>query len=160
MGGSVAQLAMDDCFNKFIKEEKVKSAIRQNTYMDDVSILNNDPDVSIQSIVRTVDGALAQGSFKIKHWVCAGDTETVKFLSYHYEAHTDTFCVKPVINWSPRHRGARRAPDITTHADLVEYIASNLVTKRHVASMVMGTMFDSLQIFCPYRTNLKFTLPW
>ena len=87
--------------------------------------------------------------------MCVGDTEVVKFLSYHYEAHTDTFYVKPVINWSPRHRGARKAPDITTHADLVEYIASNPVTKRHVASMVMGTMFDSLQIFYPYRTNLK-----
>ena len=107
LGGPVAQLAMDDCFNKFITEEKVKSAIRENTYMDDVSILNNDLDVPIQSIVRTVDGALAQGSFKINHWVCAGDTETVKFLSYHYEAHTNTFCVKPVINWTPRHRGAR-----------------------------------------------------
>ena len=72
--------------------------------MDDVSILNNDPDVPIADIVRTVDNALHKGSFTIKNWVCVGDNETVKFLSYYYEAHTDTFRVKPVINWSPRHR--------------------------------------------------------
>ena len=83
LGGLVAQLAMDDCYNKFIKEEKVKSALGENIFMDDVSDLNNDPDVPIVDIVRTVDNALHKGSFKIKNWVCIGDTETVKFLSYN-----------------------------------------------------------------------------
>ena len=67
-------------------------------------------------------------------------------MSYHAE--TDTFSVRPRINWSPKKRGVRKSKDITNMEEL-QTRASQGLTKRNVASLLMGTLHD------PYINNLK-----
>ena len=109
--------------------------------------MSNDASVPIYDLVRTVDAVLLKGNFQIKQWVCSKQQtqEEIKFLSYVYDASKDHFAVHPVMNWSPRHRGARKAPDITTREEVVEYIKEHVMTRSHWMYVKLPQNLGALQ---------------
>ena len=79
----------------------------------------------------------------------------IQFLSYIYHAETDTFTVRPKINWSSHKRGVKKAEDVKNMDQLKEHIKEFPLTKRSMASILMGSINDPLQIMAPYVDNLK-----
>ena len=106
-------------------------------------------------MIQEVDTALNKGNFQVKQWTKTGDTGQVKFFSYMYHPQFDTFNVRPHVNWSPRKRGARTAPDVKNIAELQQHAKQFSLTKRSVASLVMGTLFDPLMVMSWYILILK-----
>ena len=93
----------------------------RSLYMDDVLVVSIDKSNPVQKMVQEVDTALNKGNFQVKQWTKTGDTGQVKFFSYMYHPQFDTFNVRPPVNWSPRKRGARSAPDVKNIAELQEH---------------------------------------
>ena len=91
----------------------------------------------------------------MKEWVKTGDRSDTKFLSYTYHALTDTFSARPKINWSPRKRGIRKSADCKSMVEVKSMAELYGLTKRTVASILMGTIHDPLGLFLPYVNNLK-----
>ena len=106
-------------------------------------------------MITEVDSALLKGNFGVKGWVRTGDKVSIKFLSYYYHAERDTFSVKPNVNWSPKRRGARLAPNVENVEDLKKHVEMYPLSRRNLASILMGTLYDPLQIYEPYQNNLK-----
>ena len=61
------------------------------------------------------------------------ENKKIKFLSYTYHAESDTFTVRPKINWSPRKRGVRKTEDVKTIEELRNHITEYRLTKRSLA---------------------------
>ena len=106
-------------------------------------------------MIGEVDQGLKRGNFVVKEWIKTGDNSDTKFLSYQYHAASDTFSARAKINWSPKKRGIRQAADCKSLAEVKDMAEIYGLTKRSVASILMGTCHDPLGIFLPYVNNLK-----
>ena len=113
LGGSTAQLVIADCFDNFVPLE-TRATLDCSPYMVEIIIGSNDKDNPVKKMITEVDYAFKEGNFEVQSWVKTGDSEKVKFLSYMYNPETDTFNVRPNINWSPRKRGVRSQPNVKT----------------------------------------------
>ena len=76
--------------------------------MDDILVASINKSNPVQKMVQEVDNALNKGHFQVKKWTKTGDKDQVKFFSYMYHPETDTFNVRPHVNWSPRKRGGQK----------------------------------------------------
>ena len=124
-------------------------------YMYDIMLASLDIKRPVDQMINQVDSALLKGNFGVKGWVKTGDKVSIKFLSYYYNAERDTFNVKPNIIWSPKRRGARTAQNVENVEDLKIHVQNYPLTRRNLASILMGTLYNPLQIFVPYQNNLK-----
>ena len=145
LGGCTAQLAIQDCFETFVPAETRKVTDR-GLCMDDVMLSSLDATRPIEKMITEVDSALLKGNFGVKGWVRTGDKISIKFLSYLYHAERDTFSVKANVNWSPKRRGARQAPNVENVEGLRQHVEMYPLTRRNLASILMGTLYDPLQI--------------
>ena len=59
------------------------------------------------------------------------------------------------INWAPKRRGIRKAINCKTMSEVRDMAKEFVLTKRAVASILMGTVHDPLGIVLPYINNLK-----
>ena len=91
----------------------------------------------------------------VKEWIKTHDDKDTKFLSYTYHAFSDKFSARPKINWAPKKRGTRRHADCKSMAEVKTMVDNFGLTKRSVASILMGTIHDPLGFFLPYLNNLK-----
>ena len=98
--------------------------------MDDIMLGSGGPENSIENMVQEVDSGLKRGNFEVKEWVKTGDEKQVKFLSYLYHAKTDTFSVRPKVNWSPKKRGVRKSQDVTSMEELRDHTYNKLWTHK------------------------------
>ena len=104
LGGSTAQLAISDCADKFMGVNTRKS-LNESIYMDDIMLPSYSLKDKIGNIVDKVDTGINKANFNVKEWVLTGEKKKkIKFLSYIYYSETDTFSVRPKINWSPLKR--------------------------------------------------------
>ena len=155
LGGPVAQFAIFDtavsCMSK-----QVAADIEENAFMDDLQTLSYETG-SITPLVSEVDEALKKRNLAVKEWVVSGSEtkKEVKYLNYGWETLSDSIYLRPRINWSRKRRGAREAPDVTTKEQLIDHIQKYPITKRNLASIVMGTLYDPLGLGQPYNNNLK-----
>ena len=78
-----------------------------------------------------------------------------KYVNYGWDTLSDCIYLRPRINWSKRRRGAREAPDVQTREQLVAHIQKYPITKKHLASIVMGSLYDPLGLGQPFVNNLK-----
>ena len=69
-------------------------------------------------MIKEVDQGLKKGNFIVKEWVKTGDHSNTKCLFYKYHGLTDTFSVRPKINWSPKKRGIRKSADCKSMAEI------------------------------------------
>ena len=152
LGGATAQAAISDCSEKFISAP-TRNIVQNSIYMDDLLI---GADEDIEQKIKEVDSGLKQGNFIVKQWTKTGDPVDTKCLSYTYHAKTDKFSVRPKINWSPKKRGVRKSVDCKTYQEIMDHVNIYGLTKRTVASILMGTIHDPLGVCLPYVNNLKF----
>ena len=119
--------------------------------MDDILLMGD----LVKMMTKEVDSGLSLANFNIPEWTVTGDKKQVKFLSYMYDASTDTFSVRPKVNWSPKKRGVRQAADVKTISELQQHAEKYGMTKRSVASLVIGSLHDPLGFMQPFQSNLK-----
>ena len=155
LGGPVAQYAIFDtaqtCMSKQVADD-----LQDNAFMDDLQVLSYE-EGNIDPLVSEVDVALRKRNLAVKEWIKIGSEtkKEVKYLNYGWDTMSDSIYLRPRINWSRRRRGAREAPDVQTKEQLDHHIRKYPITKRNLASIVMGTLYDPLGLGQPYNNNLK-----
>ena len=155
LAGSFCQLAIFDCAERFMIPENAQQ-LKENILMDDILIGADSMDILTNKIVD-IDQGLKQGDLSVKEWIVTGqDTEPIKYLSYIYHPKTDEFSPRININWSKIKRGARSGPPLEKIEDIKGYMQKFPITKKGVASLVMGLCHDPLGIVNPYINNFKF----
>ena len=155
LGGAVAGTAIFDVADTCMSD-KAAQCVREDSFMDDLLILEYFDSFSVDDLVKEVDGALKQKDLEVKSWTRTGDTVSgVKFLNYGYDPHTDMISLRPRVNWSPKRRGARIADDVKSMDELMEHMATYPLTKRSLASLVMGCLYDPLGMGITYNNNIK-----
>ena len=145
-------MAISDCADKFMGVNTRKS-LCESIYMDDIMLPSYSFKDKIANMVDEVDTGLNKANFNVKEWVLTGEKKKkIKFLSYIYYSETDTFSVRPKINLSPRKRGVRKAEDVKDMDQLKDHIKEFPLTKRTLASILMGSLHDPLHIMVHMST--------
>ena len=155
LGGPVAQFAIFDTAQSCMSAP-VAQNLQSNAFMDDLQVMSYES-IDISPLVSEVDSALKQRNLEVKEWIKAGSDQQkdVKYLNYGWMTSTDSIYLRPKINWSKKRRGAREAPDVQNREQLISHIKKYPITKKNLASIVMGTLFDPLGLGQPYNNNLK-----
>ena len=155
LGGPVSQFAIFDTAESCMSAE-VSDGLKENSFMDDLQVLSYDKE-NIDPLVLEVDTALKKRNLAVKKWVKVGSVQNkeTKYLNYGWDTMKDCLYLRPRINWSKKRRGAREAPDVQTREQLQTHIKKYPITKRNLASIVMGTLYDPLGLGQPYVNNLK-----
>ena len=143
------------CISMFMVNKDLKERLASTIYMDDVQIPvkpGEDPD---QLIKQTAE-ALERGGFEVKKWIKTGDPEEpVKYLSYDYLAKQDKIRLRLKLNMSKKKRSVRSEPDIKSYKEFEDKVNSMGLTKRNLASLLAGMIYDPLCLLSPYISNLK-----
>lgn len=156
LAGAFCSMAIFDAAKRFMKPENA-SKLRENIVMDDITIGVNGSMAELKEAVSDINSGLDKGSLSVKQWYFTGDNcEEMKFLSYLIDLCNDTLSVRTNFNWSKIKRGARTGPPLEKVEDINDYFIKYPLTKRAVASIVMGVCHDPLGIVQPYINNFKF----
>ena len=143
------------CISMFMKNEDLKERLASTIYMDDVQIPvkpEEDPD----QLIRQTAEALERGGFEVRKWIKTGDAEEpVKYLSYDYLAKQNKIRLRLKFNMSKKKRGVRTEPDIKSYKEFEERVNSMGLSKRNLASLLAGIIYDPLCLLSPYISNLK-----
>ena len=140
--GPMASLAIEDCAEQ-LKQPSVAGMVKRQIYMDDICIAVQHGE-DLDAMIQEVDSGLKQGSFIIKKWVKTGDSldDCVQYLSYDYLPEKDKFKVRIKMNYSKKKRGIRVQEDFKDIHQLAESVLHNGITKRNLASLIMGPWHD------------------
>ena len=156
LAGAFCTFCIMDCADRFMKPEN-KAQLQNNIMMDDILMGDFHSKERLKENVQDVDQGLNQGSLMVKGWSYSGEkSDLTKFLSYMYDSENDTFSLRTNFNWSKIKRGARSGPSLEDLDNIEEYFKKYPLTKKALASIVMGCAHDPLQIAAPYTNNLKF----
>ena len=155
LAGAMCTFCIADCANRFMKPENSKM-MRSNIIMDDIMIGQKNLQ-SLKESVQDINDGLNQGSLSVKDWTMSGDQkESFKYLSYITDPKKDTISLRTNLNWSKIKRGARTGPSLTKPEDIDEYMKIYPLTKKAIASVVMGCTHDPLGLADPYKNNFKY----
>ena len=77
------------------------------------------------------------------------------YLSYDYLPSEGKFKVRVSLNYSKKKRGIRTKEDFQNIHELAECVKTHGITRRNLASLLMGTCHDPLGVVDPYANNLK-----
>ena len=155
LAGAMCTFCIADCGDRFMKPENSKM-MKSNIIMDDIMIGQKNLQ-SLKESVQDINEGLNQGSLSVKDWTMSGDQkESFKYLSYITDPKEDTISLRTNLNWSKIKRGARTGPSLTKPEDIDEYMKIYPLTKKAIASVVMGCTHDPLGLADPYKNNFKF----
>ena len=155
LGGTVAGTAIFDVA-KNCMSAKAAQCVEEDTYMDDLLCLEYFDNLSVDDLMQEVDAALSGRDLEVKGWTKTGDNVPgIKFLNYGYDPYKDTISLRPRVNWSPKRRGARVTDDVKTVEELKRHMMTYPLTKRSLASLVMGALYDPLGLGIPFTNNIK-----
>ena len=156
LAGAFCSYAIFDTAHKFM-QPKNKDRLINNIMMDDIILGDYQNNTNLKMNVQDVDNGLNQGNLSVKGWSYSGEkSETTKILSYMYDSENDTFSPRTNFNWSKIKRGARSGSSLEKIEEIGDYFKKYPLTKKAIASIVMGTCHDPLGIVAPYINNLKF----
>ena len=151
----LAVLIIAMCICLFMKNEDLKKRLKTSIYMDDV-LIPVMPGENPDALIKQTAGALETGGFEVKTWVKTGDRgPPVKYLSYDYLPEQDRIRLRLKFNISKKKRGIRMEPDILSFSEFSDTVARVGLTKRNIASLLAGVIFDPLCLLSPYISNLK-----
>ena len=157
LAGSMCSYAIFDCSDRFMREESARM-LRENIIMDDILVGANGGR-SFEKLLETVkdiNEGLNQGSLCVKEWTLSGEKKpTFKYLFYLTDPHEDTILLRTNLNWSKIKRGARTGESLTRVEDIDQYMEKYPLTKKAVASVVMGCCPDPLGLADPFKNNFK-----
>ena len=156
LAGAFCTYCILDCAERFMKPHN-KKQLQSNIMMDDILLGDFYSKENLKENVQDVDQGLQKGSLMVKGWSFSKEkSDLTKFLSYMYDSESDTFSLRTNFNWSKIKRGARSGPPIEDLDNIEEYFKKYPLTKKAMASIVMGACHDPLQIVAPFTNNLKF----
>ena len=155
LGGPAAQFAIFDTANTCMSQQ-VGDTLKENAFMDDLIVLSYE-EGNIGSLISEVDASLKQRNLTVKEWVQSGSNQhkETKYLNYGWTPLQASIVLRPRINWSKKRRGARESPDVKTKEQLEAHMKKYPITKKNLASIVMGTLYDPLGLGQPFVNNLK-----
>ena len=158
LAGAMCTYCIFDCAERFMTTENGKLVI-ENIIMDDLMIgkRGRDSQQSLRKSVLNINEGLNEGSLGVKEWTFTGDNKPpFKYLSYLINPKEDTIAPRKNFNWTKIKRGARTGPSLTRAEDIDEYMQDYPLTKKAIASIVMGCCHDPLGLIDPYKNNFKF----
>ena len=79
----------------------------------------------------------------------------MKYLSYDYLAKQDKIRLRLKFNMSKKKRGVRTEPDIKSYKEFEERVNSMGLSKRNLASLLAGIIYDPLCLLSPYISYPK-----
>ena len=124
--------------------------------MDDVQIPVLNPSENVNELIRETEQGLEKGGFPIKSWTRTGqEGPPRKYLCYDYFPATDQIKLRIKFNMSKKKRGVRVEPDIENYDAFEDIVRKRGLSKRNVASLLAGVVFDPLGLASPYLANLK-----
>lgn len=141
---------------------EVKNIMCKNMYVDDIVHSCDDTDEALE-LMNNINLVLAEGGFKIKHWLMSGneignsdlsllDSREEKVLGLNWDPKEDKFSYKVKLNFSKKFRNVREGPCLT-RSDLEEKIPK-VLTKRTILSQV-AAVYDPLGLIAPFTLTSK-----
>ncbi|XP_071525744.1 uncharacterized protein [Panulirus ornatus] len=165
--GTIAMLALKLTAEMFQdKYPNATKVIINNSYVDDILGNCNNYETA-SNLMKEIERVVAQGGFKIKHWILSGDHSPVnirldlaeihkeKVLGVVWEPKRDVFVFEVKVNFSPKHRKVHIGPDIKQD-DLAGEMP-HCLTKRMLLSQI-ATQYDPLGLVCPVTLKAKLML--
>jgi len=160
--GTIASLALRKTAELSAEDFPVAATtIAESSYVDDI-LSSFEDDEEANSVIADIDHVLSKGSFFIKEWtksasesantkdICVGtpnpENETSKVLGVVWNAQSDTFEYKVKVNFSPKHRNIRSAPNLTVDNVLECFPA--VLTQRMILSQ-LNSFFDPVGLAAP-----------
>ena len=156
--GCIVMLAMKETA-RMLKEKfpLAFKIIDEDSYVDDI-LYSLDSMNELMSVIRDIEHILKQGGFKVKGWVNSGMTqkdenieilekESESVLGLKWNPKSDKFQFETKLNFSPKKRGIRLAPNLTKnniHSELPP-----ILTKRIVLSQI-AAIYDPIGLVAPY----------
>merc|ERR1711891_51038 len=142
----------------FIKNKSLKERLLRAIYMDDIQVGSKGPHENMDELITETEQGLKQANFHLKSWNKTGDQSIpggLKYLSYNYHSFDDKISLRFTFNMSKKKRGVREGPDFHNLAEFEEQIKMKPLTKRGMASLLAGVIYDPLGLTSCYLVNLK-----
>lgn len=162
LAGAMCAFCIADCSERFMTAKNSKM-VKDNIIMDDLMIGERktydkqDKLQDLKEAVQDINEGLNEGSLGVKEWTMTGeDKPPMKYLSYITDPKEDNISLRTNVNWSKIKRGARTGPSLTKPEDIDEYMKIYPLTKKAIASVVMGCVHDPLGLADPYKNNFKY----
>lgn len=154
--GTIATLALRYTVEKFGGEfPEVQDMIINNTYVDDI-LYSTDSIENAFSLIHDTEKILAQGSFRVKHWIISGhyencnvnviDSDCEKILGLKWNPKKDIFSFTVKVNFSPRMRKIRSGPNLDR--DEIDAKFPEVLTRRMILSQI-ASLYDPLGFAVP-----------
>ena len=160
--GTIASLALRKTAELSANDFPVAATtIAESSYVDDI-LSSFEDDEEANSVIADIDLVLSKGSFCIKEWtksasesvdtkeICVGtpnaEDETSKVLGVVWNPQSDMLEYKVKVNFSPKHRKIRSAPDLT--ADNVRECFPAVLTQRIILSQ-LNSFHDPIGLAAP-----------
>ena len=89
---------------------------------------------------------------------CSKQDDYTPYLSYDYLPEQDKFRVRIKMNYSKKKRGIRVKEDFKNIHELATCVKTHGVTRRNLASLLMGTYHDPLGIVDPYAKHSQYQI--
>ena len=141
--------------------------ILDNTYVDDIIDSMTADVLEVTTVVQQIKEVLHKGNFEVKQWISNEDllmaskelllsvgnvsNEKSKVLGMHWNPDIDGFEFKACINFSPKIRKLRSAPNLTVHQLKALKPA---FTRRMILSQING-IYDPLGLLVPFTIKAK-----
>ena len=144
------------CIMTFVLNEVLRKRIIDSTYMDDIQIPILSKEEDVDEFIQQTEAGLKKGGFSVKSWIKTGqDVAPQKYLCYDYYPKDDKIKLRLRFNMSKKRRGMRLEADIPDYDEFENYVKQRSLTKRNLASLLAGCVFDPLCLAAPYLANLK-----
>ena len=153
-----AIVALGMAISMFVVNKSLQARLQRSIYMDDIQVGSTGPEEDLDQLVEETEEALKKGNFFIKSWTKTGDDGPdggLKYLSYQYHPKNDKISLRFNFNISKKARGIRTSPDFNNLKEFEAQIKSKPLTKRGVAGLLAGILFDPLGLASCYLVNLK-----
>ena len=161
--GIIAMLALRKTAQLKEREfPEVKSIIDRNTYVDDITHSLDDK-CQAERLMQDTNSVLAEGGFKIKHWIMSGNESAndvlnlltsgeERVLGLSWNPLKDEFSFKVRLNFSKKYKNVREEPDLGKN-ELSDKLPVPL-TKRLIPSQV-NSIYDPLGLIVPFTLGAK-----
>ena len=146
-------------------DEVAAKKIQDDSFVDDITTGDKE-DEQVDALLNNIKEILSKGGFHVKGAVKSGDKseenlqllgtgEIGRVLGVGWDPSEDVFVVRVRINFSKKHKGKRKEPDLEL-SDLAT-ILNRKVTRRMILTVVMSC-YDPYGLLSPITVQLKIEL--
>ena len=161
--GIIATLALRKTAEMKEREfPEVKLVVDRSSYVDDI-VHSLDDKFQAERLMKDINVVLAEGGFKIKHWIMSGNetsNETLnllaaneeKVLGLNWDSLVDKLQFKVKLNFSRKIKNVREGPNLGENE--INENLPDCLTRRSVYSQVQS-IYDPMGLIVPFTLGAK-----